>query len=227
MFTGYPVRREILAADRKAAAAALDLDPERPTLLIAGGSRGARTINEAVKSGLAALLARLPHLQVVASTGGAYFADVQAALADQGLVGAAGDDAKAVGRQVRLFGYIHAMHHAYAAADLVFCRAGGSIHELAARGLPGVLVPSPNVAYDQQTENARVLAEAGAALVLPDNALDDQTLAQVVAPLLTEPGRLREMAGRAAALGRPAAGRDLAARLLALGGFPLNAPADG
>jgi UDP-N-acetylglucosamine--N-acetylmuramyl-(pentapeptide) pyrophosphoryl-undecaprenol N-acetylglucosamine transferase len=210
--TGYPVRPEILAATREQSAQALGLDPARPTLLVAAGSRGARTISEAVKAGLPKLLRRVPRLQVVVSTGQAYYDDVNSALTAAGVV-SGGADSK---YRLLVYPYIHRMDYAYACADLVLCRAGGSTHELLARGLPSVLVPSPNVAYDQQADNARTLKRLGAAVVVEDRELTGDRFAQLVAELILDPERLQRMAGKAAAAGRPKAGRVIATRLLHL-----------
>ncbi len=231
VFTGYPVRPEILASARAEGAAAFGLNPSRPTLLVVGGSRGALTINEAVKSGLPLLRARMPHLQVIVSTGQAYYDDVRESLKGQGIDVGDALHHPIVEAPFRVAGtacdcgilvlpYIHAMHHAYAAADLVLCRAGGSTHELTARGLPAIVVPSPNVAYDQQTDNARILGDAGAARVVTDAELDGPRLAELVVEMLTKPGLLQAMAGRARAIGRPQAGREIAQLLLQLAGFP-------
>lgn len=209
VFTGYPVRREITETSREDGAGSFGFRPDRPTLLVAGGSRGARTLNEAVKAGLPLLLSAMPHLQVLVSTGQAYYDDVRSALA----AGGPAADALRAGRLL-LFPYIHNMPQAYAACDLVLCRAGGSVHELTARGLPAILVPSPNVAYDQQSDNARVLSAAGAAQVVQDRELDGRRFSELVLALLREPEALRRMAACSASLGRPHAGRDIARLLL-------------
>jgi UDP-N-acetylglucosamine--N-acetylmuramyl-(pentapeptide) pyrophosphoryl-undecaprenol N-acetylglucosamine transferase len=210
VITGYPVRPEILTADRSEAAQALGLDKDRCTLLVAAGSRGARTISEAVKSGLPALMRQLPELQVIISTGPDYYEDVRSTLDKAGLLP---DTAKP---RLVVYPYIHRMDHAYACADLVLCRAGGSTHELLARGLPSILVPSPNVAYDQQSDNARSLAALGAALIVEDRELTGERFASVLGELLQSPARLAAMASNAVAAGRPEAGATIAGRLLAL-----------
>jgi UDP-N-acetylglucosamine--N-acetylmuramyl-(pentapeptide) pyrophosphoryl-undecaprenol N-acetylglucosamine transferase len=207
MFTGYPVRQQIVAATRAEGARRLGLDPDRQTLLVVGGSLGARTINHAAATGLPALVASLPELQVIVSAGQEYHQALERSLADAGLL--------AQGR-VLVFAFIHDIEHAFAAADLVISRAGGSIHELLARGLPSILVPSPNVAYDQQTENARILERAGAALLVPDRELTGSAMASTAGKLLGDATRLRAMAAAARSIGRPAAAQDIARRLLAL-----------
>ena len=97
------------------------------------------------------------------------------------------------------------------AADLVVSRAGAStLSELAALGVPAVLVPSPNVTNDHQTKNARALEEAGAAVLLPEKDASAQALFQVCGGILHDPARQAEMAGNMAALGVP----DAAERIL-------------
>lgn len=209
--TGYPVRPEILGTSREEGARALGLRADRPTLLVVGGSRGARSINEAVRTGLPLLLQKLPHVQVVVSTGAAYYEGVVSSLRESGVL-------PSPGSEIQVLPYIHEMHLAYAAADLVFCRSGGSVQELAARGLPAVLVPSPNVAYDQQTDNAMIMVRGGAAKLLPDAELNGDTFASVVTGLISTPGQLRKMGSAAAALGRPEAGRMIAGMLLKMAG---------
>jgi UDP-N-acetylglucosamine--N-acetylmuramyl-(pentapeptide) pyrophosphoryl-undecaprenol N-acetylglucosamine transferase len=101
----------------------------------------------------------------------------------------------------------------YAAATLVVGRAGaGTVTELAALGLPSILIPLPGARGDEQTANARVLAEAGAAVLLPERELTSERLGTVIGELLGDPARLKQMGERARALARP----DAAARLVDL-----------
>ena len=109
----------------------------------------------------------------------------------------------------RLFPYIEPFADALAAADLVASRAGGSVLELAAVGLPAILVPYPHATADHQTLNARHMEEAGAAVVVPDAELDGPRLAREVAALLSAPQRMAEMSNAA----RAAAPRDAAERI--------------
>jgi UDP-N-acetylglucosamine--N-acetylmuramyl-(pentapeptide) pyrophosphoryl-undecaprenol N-acetylglucosamine transferase len=103
---------------------------------------------------------------------------------------------------------------ALAAADLVVARAGGSVFEILANGLPSVLVPYPHAAADHQSANARWLADAGAAVVIADGDLNGGRLGGEVAALLADPHRLHEMAGAARSLARPQAAREIAKELL-------------
>jgi UDP-N-acetylglucosamine--N-acetylmuramyl-(pentapeptide) pyrophosphoryl-undecaprenol N-acetylglucosamine transferase len=109
------------------------------------------------------------------------------------------------------------MADAYAVADLVVSRAGMiTVAELCAWGLPSVLIPLPTAAADHQSHNARVLSEAGAALMLPQSELGVERLAEVVSGLLGDEGRRKQMAGRALARGRPHSAREIVSKLLTL-----------
>ena len=109
---------------------------------------------------------------------------------------------------------LHDFAEALAAADLVVARAGGSVFEILANGLPSVLVPYPHAAADHQSANARWLADAGAAVVIADEDLSGGRLGGEVGVLLTDPDRLGEMAAAARSLARPQAAADIARELL-------------
>lgn len=191
LVTGNPVRRDILAATRAAGRAALGIDPDRPVILVTGGSQGARRINEAVLA--AAPLWRDRPWTVVHLTGPAH----------QESAGAATTTALAGGSLVyRPEAYLEDMAGAYAAADVVVCRAGAlTLAEVTARGLPAVLVPYPG-AGGHQLENAAALAAAGAAVVVPDGEALER-LGREVAAVMDDPERRRAMTAASAALGRP------------------------
>lgn len=154
--TGNPVRRELLNVDvsRDEAVEFFGLDKNKRTILVVGGSLGARTINESV----IAVLGNLPDcVQLIWQSGKFYDDEVKEAIAGAG------------GGGVFQSAFIQRMDMAYKAADLVISRAGaGSISELALLGKPSVLVPSPNVAEDHQTKNALALSSRGAALLVKD-----------------------------------------------------------
>ncbi len=192
--TGTPVRPEILAPPARAEAAAkFGLDPAKTTLLVTGGSQGARRLNE-----IAAEAAnRLPEtIQILHIAGPANEATVKAALA--GRPGAVA------------LGFCDAMDTALAAADAVVARSGASfLTEAAAAGLPCILVPYPHAADDHQTANARVFERAGAAVVVPEPELDAEKLASLAVSILGDPDRRSAMAAAARALAVP----DAAARV--------------
>jgi UDP-N-acetylglucosamine--N-acetylmuramyl-(pentapeptide) pyrophosphoryl-undecaprenol N-acetylglucosamine transferase len=209
--TGNPVREDVLTLDRAAeqrgARERLGLDADRPTLLVFGGSQGARSINQAI-------VAAQPRwgrsdLQVLHAAGSADYAEA-ARRWEQARAGGSGPT-------VKLVDFIESMALAYAAADVVVCRAGAtSIAELTVLGIPAVLVPYPHATADHQTENARALERAGGAVVVEDADLDGASLVAAAAPLLVDPDR-RSAVGRAsAAFGRPDAATNVARLLLDL-----------
>jgi UDP-N-acetylglucosamine--N-acetylmuramyl-(pentapeptide) pyrophosphoryl-undecaprenol N-acetylglucosamine transferase len=203
--TGNPVRDEIAGLDRMALRPAarerFDLRPDRPTLLVFGGSQGARSINRAIIE--AYHLWGDLDLQILHATGRATHEATATAWARVREAGR--------GPRVRVLDFIESMADAYAAADLVVCRAGAtSIAELTALGIPSVLVPYPHATADHQTENARALARAGGAIVIEDGALDGRSLVDVCRPLLSDHDRLEELADASLAFGRPDAAANVA-----------------
>ena len=158
MLTGNPVRQSLLESTltREEAAKGMGLDPQKPVILIVGGSLGARTMNESVLAHLDELAQS--GVQVVWQTGKYYYDDIQRQLAGHAPIAT-----------LKVTDFISDMGMAYRAADLVVSRAGASsISEFCLIGKPVILVPSPNVAEDHQTKNAMALVERGAALMVPD-----------------------------------------------------------
>lgn len=204
--TGYPLRREVLAATREAALAHFGLDPVRRTLLVTGGSRGARSINRALWAILPELL-RDDTLQVVHISGALDWPEVQAAR-DRLL-----SDVQA---RYHAFAYLHGdMGLALAAADLVVSRAGAStLGEFPQFGLPAILVPYP-YAWRYQKVNADYLVSRGAALCLNDETLPEALL-PAIRRLLDDTVALQRMAECARALARPDGARRLARLLIDL-----------
>lgn len=159
VLTGNPVRRNLLEcnATQEEARKAMGIDPEKATILIIGGSLGARTVNESIIGGLEKLGAAADDVQVVWQTGKFYDQQCKEALAQSGV------------KNVIQMPFISNMDMAYRAADLVISRAGASsISELQLLGKPSILVPSPNVAEDHQTKNALALANRDAAIMVTD-----------------------------------------------------------
>jgi len=187
-------------ADRSAALATFGLDPARPTVFVFGGSQGARALNEALAGALAA--GRLASVNVLWGTGTAQ-QERYGAFARPG--------------SVCVRGFFDPIAPAYAAADLVVCRAGAmTVAELCAWGKPSVLIPLPSAAADHQTFNARALADAGAAVFLPEEKLSPESLAQVVTSLVADLGRLRSLAAAARSRGHPDAARAIMSKILTL-----------
>lgn len=182
-------------------------------LLVNGGSLGAARLTEAAV-GLAARYRSRTDLRLLIKTGPAALEETRERLAATG--GAAVAEAVP---------YLDRMDLAYSAADLVVCRAGSAtVAELAAIGMPAVLVPYPHAPGDHQTHNARVLSDAGAAALLPDGETTAERLDALVTPLLDDPDRLAAM-GQAADPGTHTRAADLlAAKVLALAGHPAAHP---
>ena len=188
--TGYPTRLDLARADRAAAIRQFDLIESRPTLLVFGGSKGARSINRAVQGILEPLLVKY---QVIHISGSTDAAEVQAAR------DALPDELK---RYYHVFEYVHEMGLALAAADLVVSRAGASIlGEYPLFGLPAILVAYP-YAWRYQKVNADYLTTHGAALRLKDEELTD-TLLPAIEQVLSQGALLEAMSRAARALARP------------------------
>lgn len=191
--TGNPVRDEMLSLDLEArradARASFGLDPDTPTLLVFGGSQGARSLNKAIVRAHG-LWSAPGQLQVLHAAGASL----------HGEAAAAWERARAEhdGPRVRCIDFIEDMGAAYAAADIVVCRAGAtSIAELTALGRPSVLVPYPHATRDHQTHNARALAQVGGAQVVEDSELTGRRLVDAVEPWIAD-ASAREAAARAA-----------------------------
>jgi UDP-N-acetylglucosamine--N-acetylmuramyl-(pentapeptide) pyrophosphoryl-undecaprenol N-acetylglucosamine transferase len=176
---GNPIRIE-RRVDREAGFAFLGLEPGLPTVLICGGSRGARTLN---RSGVAAVRRILEKrdAQFVFLTGDSDYRTVESEMAH-------------FGPKVRVFPFLQEMHHAYGVADVAVSRAGASaVFELAAFGVPTVFVPYPYAADDHQRKNVAGLAAIGAAVVVDDSELDGERLKTIIETLLDDAGARRHM----------------------------------
>lgn len=208
---GYPVRQEILTWKRDAARQHLNLPQDATVLLVFGGSLGARSINQALLQSLEQLL---PHMYVVHVSGTRDWPLVQQARQDL---------APDWRERYRAYPYLHEdMGAALAAADLVVSRAGAStLGEFPAHGLPAILVPYSH-AWRYQYVNARYLVDRGAALLLPDQHLQER-LVPLVLELMQDPKRRQEMARNMRSLFRPQAAQKIAQALqhLASGGKQL------
>jgi UDP-N-acetylglucosamine--N-acetylmuramyl-(pentapeptide) pyrophosphoryl-undecaprenol N-acetylglucosamine transferase len=201
VMTGNPVRKDILdvGGKRPLALKHFGFSDDDRTLLVLGGSGGARTINESVIAGLDQLIKA--NIQVIWQTGKVYFESVKAQLADKDL------------RRVRLYDFLKEMDLAYAAAHVVVSRAGAlSISELCLTGKPAVLVPSPNVAEDHQTKNAMALVREEAAYMIADKDARVK-LTEEVMGLLNDRARCERLSERIGKLGRPQAAKDIVAEI--------------
>jgi UDP-N-acetylglucosamine--N-acetylmuramyl-(pentapeptide) pyrophosphoryl-undecaprenol N-acetylglucosamine transferase len=199
--TGNPVRPDVLACN---GGARRDRPAERPPgpgslgLLVFGGSQGAHRLNEALLHALGTLDAGAPPLSITHQTG----------TADLDLVKAGYDR---LGRPARVVAFLDDMGGAYDVTDLVVARAGAmSCAEITARGLPAILMPYPFAADDHQRHNAEVLAHAGAALVVRDDAEAPPKVAEALRMLVGDRERRARMASASRALGRPDAAKHAA-----------------
>lgn len=197
--TGYPTRPELGQLSRHQARADLGLQPEIPTLLVFGGSRGARSINAALWRALPALLDRM---QILHITGELDWPRVEPLQRDLAASQAA---------NYHPHPYLHAeMGAALAAADLVVSRAGAScLGEYPLLGLPSILVPYPH-AWRYQEVNARHLVSNGAARMLLDEALDEKLVGSVL-ELMQNRAQLEQMSRAARSLALPQAAQQIAA----------------
>lgn len=203
--TGNPVREAILGADRDTGRASLGLPEDAIVVLVFGGSRGARHINEAVVALRDRLLAD-EQVHVVHVAGREEVSAVRESLERFG-----GDD----GGRYRAVDYIEDMGSAIAAADVVVARAGAtSIAEITAIGRAAILVPYPYATDDHQTLNARDVAEGEGALLVPDSELDSDSFAEALESLLTDTARRESMAVASRRLGVPDAAERLASLIL-------------
>jgi UDP-N-acetylglucosamine--N-acetylmuramyl-(pentapeptide) pyrophosphoryl-undecaprenol N-acetylglucosamine transferase len=195
--TGNPVRvrvREVPAGRAALSAEAwgvLDLEPQRSTVVVFGGSQGALHVDETVAAALDVLRDR-DDLQLLV-------------LAGREKVGVVAEAAsRPMALRVRVLPFLDRMELAYAVADLAVARAGAtSIAEMAVCGIPAILIPYPHATEDHQTANARELEKAGAAEVYMDAELSSDGLARRILDLMDDDGRRRSMAARAAAWAKP------------------------
>lgn len=189
VLTGNPVRKDILSKDITPAKARerFGLDPHLPTVLVVGGSLGALTLNESMEQGIRRLYEE--GIQVIWQTGKNF--------------GDRGTTAVKNLKGIVVTKFISDMASAYAAADLVVSRAGaGSISELELLGKPCILVPSPNVAEDHQTKNARALSDKGAAILVKDADARELLINEIISTL-HNCNRLQEMSAEISKLALP------------------------
>jgi UDP-N-acetylglucosamine--N-acetylmuramyl-(pentapeptide) pyrophosphoryl-undecaprenol N-acetylglucosamine transferase len=189
---GNPVRPEIALIPPPAQRYATRSGPLK--LLVVGGSLGAKALNDILPAAMAALPAERRPI-VLHQSGKNHLTTLQQRYSQAGV-------------EAQCMAFIADMPGAYAQADLVICRAGAlTIAELAAAGVPSILVPFPHAVDDHQTSNARFLADAGAAILIPQDQLSVEALAEL--PSLSR-DQLREMAEKARALARPEAASEVA-----------------
>lgn len=202
VLTGNPVRREIFDFDRKRALERWGLEEGRLTILVVGGSQGARTMNAVVREALERWDQGGDGVQVLFQTGEAD-------------IGAIRESCERIAPLVRPVPFLTDMGDAYGVADLVVCRAGAStLAEITALGRPSILVPFPAATDRHQSKNARVLVDHGAALVCEEKEISAETLLGAMKELLADGARRSVMARCARELGRPDAAERIAGEIL-------------
>lgn len=198
---GNPTRKSLLKNVGQEAYEAFGFSPNKPTLLVLGGSLGAKTINEAVAHHLKELHDELG-LQILWQCGTRYYDTLIKEIPIQAYP------------NLRLVSFLDNMPFAYKVADLVISRAGASsCAELLVTGKPSILVPSPHVAGDHQTHNAMAMVENGAAIMLRDDQLDKKIVA-TVREVITNQEQLDRMSLLALSLAKPDAAKEIAQEVL-------------
>jgi UDP-N-acetylglucosamine--N-acetylmuramyl-(pentapeptide) pyrophosphoryl-undecaprenol N-acetylglucosamine transferase len=189
--TGVPVREAFFQIPPKAIDA-------QPTLLVFGGSQGARAINQAMIESLPGLRAKIPAIRIVHQTGQRDYDHVLAAYQQSGI-------------DSEVHKFIDDMPATFTSADLLVCRAGAStVGEITAAGKPAVFVPFPRAADDHQNVNARALEREGAAVVVEESNLGAAYLVETIVALFNDPTRLRAMSVAARSLAHPKAVEEIA-----------------
>jgi len=188
--TGVPVRSAFFSIPPKTGGA--------PSLLVFGGSQGARAINQAMVESLAGLCARIPGIHIIHQTGQRDYDHVLAAYQKSGVSG-------------EVHKFIDDMPDTFGRADLLVCRSGAStVGEITAAGKPAIFVPFPAAADDHQNVNARALERAGAAVVVEESNLGAAYLVDTIAAVMGDSGRLQSMSAAAKALAHPRAVEEIA-----------------
>ena len=204
IFTGNPVRRDLydIQINREEAKASFGIDNDHKTVLIFGGSLGARRINESVE-GAFDMIKRHSEINYIWQVGKMYFDEYSC-----GVVAALPN--------ITVLPFIERMDYAYAAADAVVCRAGAlTISEIALINKPAVLIPSPHVAEDHQTKNAMALVNNDAALMVP-NAEAKEKMIPTILELLSDEKLQQYLVCNLKKMGRPNATSEIVEEIFKL-----------
>lgn len=196
--TGNPVRNVESLLDKKFALEKLQLSPEKKTLLLLGGSLGAKKLNQMMAKALPKLIEN--NLQIIWQTGSLYF-----------------DQYKNLENQnCRVMAFVEDMKLVYSACDAIISRAGATtLAEITSFGLASILIPSPNVAENHQYYNAKSLVEADAAILLEEKNIDDNFTNEVIS-LMKNEDQLKTIGANAKSIGKPNAAEEIAVRVLKL-----------
>jgi UDP-N-acetylglucosamine--N-acetylmuramyl-(pentapeptide) pyrophosphoryl-undecaprenol N-acetylglucosamine transferase len=179
--TGNPVRKELFNADRKAALDYFNFDDDKTTILIFGGSQGARSINQAIYSLIPYLESLNEEIQIIHISG---------QKTDKQLI----KEYTSYGLDARVYTYLERMEYAYELADIVIARAGATtIAEISAQAIPTIFIPYPHASARHQYFNSRPLCDKGLAICFPEEKLSGAGLAVRLVPLLTDRHRRRSM----------------------------------
>jgi UDP-N-acetylglucosamine--N-acetylmuramyl-(pentapeptide) pyrophosphoryl-undecaprenol N-acetylglucosamine transferase len=202
--TGNPVRKDIIptADKREEASRHFNLSAEKKTILSIGGSLGAGSINNSIIKELKQL--ETSDIQLVWQCGKNYYQKANEALQHYNL------------SNIKLMDFINRMDLAYAAADVIISRAGaGTISELALVNKPVILIPSPNVAEDHQTKNARSLADKNAAIIIKDNEAQDKLIRETL-DLIRNESKMQELKQNIQTFAKPDSAKTIANEILKL-----------
>ncbi|WP_426486292.1 undecaprenyldiphospho-muramoylpentapeptide beta-N-acetylglucosaminyltransferase [Flavobacterium sp. 2] len=200
VLTGNPVRQDLIDIESKRdeAIAFYGLDPNKKTLLVLGGSLGARRINQLIEKELQNFLSQ--DVQVIWQCGKLYFEDYK----------------KYNQPNVKVVDFIERMDFVYAAADVIISRAGASsVSELCIVGKPVIFIPSPNVAEDHQTKNAQAIVDSKGAILLKESELDNE-FSIVFEALLKDEGKQKQLSSNIKKLAMPKATQDIVAEIVKL-----------
>ena len=205
--TGNPIRPEVLTATRAEGARSFGFDPAKKTVLVSGGSRGARSINRAMVE-VIVHAAEQREVQYLHVTGADEHGDTLARIRSAGI---RLEDHP----HLRVLPYLYNMPEAMAMADVAVFRAGATgLAELAARGVPAILIPYPYAAENHQEKNARAMEAAGAAEVILNRDLSGDVLREALRRMLADDARRADMAAEMKRLGKPEAAEEIAALAL-------------
>ncbi len=201
MFTGNPVRQDLLDVEHKRneGISYFKLDANKKTLLVLGGSLGARRINQLIEKELDFLLTN--GIQIFWQCGKLYFEEYKKHNEKQ---------------NVQVVAFIDRMDLIYAAADFVISRAGASsVSELCLVGKPTIFIPSPNVAEDHQTKNARAIVDKKGAVLLKETELDS-AFESIFSDLISNENKQKELSQNIKSLAKPNATKDIVEQIIKL-----------
>lgn len=208
VYTGNPVRPSVVTANREEARAYFGLQNDQTAILVAGGSRGARSINTAMQAVHEQYKGR-EDIKIIHATGTDEYSRVCEGLGIH--------EGESYSPASHIVPYLDNMDMAMAASDMAIFRSGAiGLAELAVRGIPSILIPYPYAAADHQTFNAKAFVEAGASTMIVDKELDGTRLLQAVDTMLADQGCRKRMAQATLQLGKPKAAIEIAKLALSI-----------